>query len=74
MTEKKSNKDSSLKEYAKYSSLAFQMIIIIVGGTLIGIKLDQWLQWAFPLFKVVFPILSVFLALYVALKDIIKKK
>ena len=71
--EEEKNKNP-LSDYAKYSSLAIQMIFIIVAGTLLGVKLDQWIPLHFPVFKVLFPIFSVFIALYAALKDLLKKK
>ena len=64
----------SLNDYAKYSSLAFQMIAIIGAGVFGGIKLDQWLKPKFPLFTVILSFASVMLALYYSLKDFIRKK
>ena len=46
----KDKKDSPLKFYAKYSALAFQMIVIIVGGAFGGKALDNWVNWSFPVF------------------------
>ena len=43
----------SLNNYAKYSSLAFQMIVIILLVVFGGIKLDKWLKLEFPVFTVV---------------------
>ena len=72
---KKSNKEKSkLTNYAKYSSIAFQMLLIILIGVFGGIKLDKYLNWEFPVFTVVFSILSVFLSIYFAIKDFIKFK
>lgn len=68
------NKKNRLTDYAKYSSLAFQMMFIIIIGTLGGLKLDQYLSLKFPIFTLVLSLLSVFGALYIALKDFIKKK
>ena len=62
----------SLSDYAKYSSLAFQMIVIILIGVVGGIKLDHWLKMTFPLFTVVLSFLAVILALYYVLKDFIR--
>jgi F0F1-type ATP synthase assembly protein I len=59
--------------YAKYSGMAFQMVAIIVGGVLAGIQLDKWLKLKFPIFTLVLTLLSVFLAMYYFIKDIIKK-
>jgi F0F1-type ATP synthase assembly protein I len=63
-----------LNNYARYSGLAFQMAAIILIGVFGGLKLDRWTGWKFPLFTVVFSLLSVFAAIYVAVKDFIKKK
>jgi F0F1-type ATP synthase assembly protein I len=50
------------------------MAAIILIGVFGGLKLDRWTGWKFPLFTVVFSLLSVFAAIYVAVKDFIKKK
>ncbi len=62
-----------LNSYAKYSGMAIQMAAIIVGGVLGGIELDKWLKLKFPIFTLVLTLLSVFLAIYYFIKDIIKK-
>lgn len=53
--------------------MAVQMAAIIVGGVLGGIYLDKWLAFEFPLFTLVLTLLSVFLAMYYFIKDVIKK-
>jgi hypothetical protein len=53
--------------------MAVQMAAIIVGGVLGGIQLDKWLKIEFPIFTLVLTLLSVFLAMYYFIKDIIKK-
>jgi ATP synthase protein I len=63
-----------LSNYAKYSGMAIQMAAIIVGGVLGGIQLDKWLALKFPIFTLVLTLLSVFLAMYYFIKDVIKKK
>ena len=67
------NKDS-YNSYARYSSIAFQMVFIILAGTFGGYYLDKWLQWGFPVFTVVLSILSVFCAIYFVIVDLLKKK
>jgi len=57
--------------YAKYSSMAIQMGVIITGGSLGGMKLDQYLESNYPFFTLGFSILSVVIAVYLAIKDII---
>ena len=66
------NKKKNSNPYLKYSSIAMQMAIIIVGGTFGGKWLDSFIDIKFPVFTLVFSILSVFLAVYYAIKDIIK--
>lgn len=63
-----------LNSYARYSGMAVQMAAIIVGGVLGGIQLDKWLALKFPVFTLVLTLLSVFLAMYYFIKDVIKKK
>lgn len=62
----------NLKDYAKYSGIAFQMMAIIVAGAVGGWKTDQWLSTG-PLFTVTLSILSVFIAIYISVKDLLKK-
>ncbi len=64
----------ALNSYGKYSSLAFQMVFIILVGTFGGHYLDVWIAWKFPVFTITFSILSVFIAIYFAIKDLLKKK
>lgn len=68
-----SNNKKQLTGVIKYSGLAFQMIIVILLVLYGGIKLDQYLEREFPLFTILGAILGVFLSLYFALKDLLKK-
>lgn len=68
------NNQSNLSNYAKYSTLAFQMIAIILVGVFGGIKLDQIVRIEFPVFTVVLTIVSVILSMYYAIKDLLKMK
>lgn len=52
--------------------MAFQMMVIITAGSLGGLKLDQWLELEFPAFTLSLSVLSVALAVYFAIKDILK--
>lgn len=58
------SKKKQANNFIKYSSLGFQMGIIIFGMTYGGVKLDKYLQWKFPVFTVTFAIASVGIALY----------
>ena len=63
----------NLSNYSYYSSIVFQMAIIILAGTFGGIKLDAIVHWSFPVFTVVLSFLSVLLAMYFMLKDFLGK-
>ena len=70
----KDKKKKYLDNYARYSSIALQMLVIILLGVWGGVKLDEWIDIGFPLFTVLMSIISVFTAIYVVIKDLIKKK
>ena len=77
MQEKKHSskkKDENFNNYVKYSSIAFQMLLIILIGVFGGMKLDKYFNWDFPAFTVVLSVLSVVFSVYYAIKDIIKLK
>lgn len=52
--------------------MGIQMGAIIVGGVLGGIEIDKWLQLEIPVFTLVLTLLSVFLAIYYFIKDVLK--
>lgn len=69
-----SDRKNKLKQYLKYSNLAFQMIAIIMIGVLGGIKLDEVIvKIEFPVFTFTLSILGIVAAVYFAIKDFIKK-
>jgi F0F1-type ATP synthase assembly protein I len=59
----------ALNNYAKYSSMAFQMLL----GIFAGFKLDQWLHIK-PVLTIIFSLSSVILAIYFVTRDLLKKK
>ena len=65
--------NSSLNYYAKYSGLAFQMGIIIAVAVWGGIKLDELAEINKPIFTIILSLLGVFMAIYIAVKDFIRK-
>ena len=65
-------KKKSLDNYTRYSSIAFQMLIIILIGVFGGIKLDQWLKLAVPVFTIILSVLAVILAIYTVTRDLLK--
>ena len=61
-----------VNSYMKYSGMAIQMGVIILIGTFAGKKLDAYFQTERPYLTVLLALLSIFAALYITLKDIIK--
>lgn len=70
MTQQKEK--NKLKVYAKYSNMAFQMLAIILLGTWGGVKLDEFVSWKFPIFTILLALVSVSLAIYISIKDLLK--
>jgi hypothetical protein len=70
---RKPDKRPPLESYARYSGMALQMLVIIGAGTYAGIKLDHWLNLQFPVFALLLSLVSVFAAIYTAVKDLLKK-
>jgi len=48
------------------------MLAIILLGVWGGIKLDEWIKFEFPVFTVVLSMVSVVLAIYYVVKDLLK--
>jgi F0F1-type ATP synthase assembly protein I len=69
----KEQKKKQLANYGKYSSIAFQMLAIILLGVWGGVKLDEWLDLSVPFFTVILSLFSVVLAIYSVVKDLLKK-
>jgi F0F1-type ATP synthase assembly protein I len=72
--EEKQRIEKPMKEYARYSGIGFQMIATILIALFAGIKLDKWLEMKFPLFTLILTLLGVGIAMYVVIKEFVKKK
>jgi hypothetical protein len=55
-------------DFIRYSSLAFEMIIIMGIGVFAGVKIDHWLELNFPAFTLGLMVLSVIGAIYHAIR------
>jgi ATP synthase protein I len=64
----------NLSDYAKYTSLAFEMVIIMVAGVFGGRFFDRFFELHFPVFTLLLSLISVGLAIYFAIKDFIHPK
>ena len=72
---KPENKDDDpITNYARYTGMAIQMIVIIAGMTYAGVWLDSKREGETPVFTLILSLLGVFAALYTSLKDFINKK
>lgn len=70
-----SSKKKPLNDYGRYMSMATTMAVIIVGGTFLGRWLDKWMgNDKFPVFTLVLALFSVFVAMWIFIRDFIKKK
>lgn len=69
---KKSPGNKSIRDFGRYSGMAFQMIGIILITTWGGIKLDKLTGFDKPVFTIILSLLGVFAAIYTAVKDFIK--
>jgi len=56
----------------KYTGMAFQMGFIILAGTLAGQWLDSYFAFERPYLTVVCALFSIFAALYIVLKDLLR--
>jgi F0F1-type ATP synthase assembly protein I len=57
----------------RYASMATQMGVIITLGVFGGYKLDKYLELKTPIFTLVLSLLSVGVAIYLSIKDFLKK-
>jgi len=75
-TQKKKNLknqgNKGIKDFARYSGMAFQMIGIILVTTWGGIKLDKLTDFEKPVFTIILSLLGVFAAIYTVVRDFIK--
>jgi Putative F0F1-ATPase subunit Ca2+/Mg2+ transporter len=58
----------------RYASMGTQMMVIIGLGVFGGVKLDEYLGWKIPVCTLVLSLLSVSAAIYLSIKDFLKKK
>ena len=64
--------NDGLNNYAKYTGLGVQMIVIILVTVWGGMKLDKLFGLHTPVFTIILSLLGVFAAIYTAIKDFIK--
>lgn len=62
-------KKRNLNNYSRFSSIAFQMIAILLLGAFGGIKLDEWVGTS-PLFTVVLLLVALAGAMYIVIRKL----
>lgn len=67
------NKKKQFDNFVKYSNIGIQMLVIIFAGVFGGYKLDTWMENKFPVFLLILSTFAVGTAIYVAIKDFLKK-
>ncbi len=59
--------------YMRYASMGTQMLVIIGLGVFGGYYLDKYLEFKIPVFTLILSLLSVAAAIYLSIKDFLKK-
>jgi F0F1-type ATP synthase assembly protein I len=65
--------NKGLVQFARYSGIVVQMFVVIFLTTWGGTKLDKLTQLNKPVFTIILSLLGVFAAIYLAIKDFIRK-
>ncbi len=73
MNQQKNNKRKGYESFIRFSSLGFEMMVIIGLGTFLGYKIDQWMENEFKGFTLGLMILSVVLAIFYGTRALLKK-
>ena len=68
----KERENKGIKDIARYSGMAFQMVGIILVATWGGMKLDKLTGFEKPVFTIILSLIGVFAAIYTIVKDFIK--
>lgn len=66
--------NSSLGKWARYTSLAFEMGIVIFAGAFGGHKLDEYFATSKPWFTVALSLFAVFASIYMVIKSLKNEK
>lgn len=68
------NARQSDRSVLKYATMGTQMLVIMLVFTFGGYKLDHYLGFKAPVFTVSLSLLGIFAALYLTLKDLLRKE
>ena len=68
------DKNKNVNNFARYSSISFQMLATIGVFAFIGYKLDAYRQAKSPIFTAIFSLVGVIISLYQVVKQLNKKE
>ena len=60
----------ALRDYARYSNLAFKLIAVILAAFFIGWQIDKWINIGFPLFALLLSTGGLVVTIYLLIKDL----
>ncbi|MFP5080596.1 AtpZ/AtpI family protein [Pedobacter sp. JCM 36344] len=66
--------NKNVNNFARYSSIGFQMLATIGVFAFIGFKLDKYNQTKAPIFSAIFSLIGVIISLYQVVKQLNKKE
>ena len=58
----------------QYAGLATQLLVMLAIMVWIGMKLDKWLKFSFPLFTLTLPLIAIVAMMVKIIKDTSKRK
>lgn len=67
---RKQKRNSKISGYARFSGIAFQMIVIILLGTYGGMKLDERYPNEYSVFTIICSLLAVGISMYFVIKQV----
>jgi|TARA_B110000495_G_C23034112_1_gene616900 F0F1-type ATP synthase assembly protein I len=70
MVGKPKKEKKQLNTYARFSSISIQMMVIILGGTYLGVYTDTFFELSNKFFTILFSLTSVFAAIFFAYKKV----
>jgi hypothetical protein len=73
MKQRNQKNKNKFDDFIRYSSLGFEMMVIIALGTFGGYKIDQWMNNDFKGFTLGLMIISVVVSIIYGIRNILKK-
>jgi len=74
MTKSQKNNKQIINKFARYTSLAFEMGIIIFAGAFVGNWLDKKYNLEKPYFTMILSLIAIFVSLFLIIKQLKNEK